>query len=114
MLNDSELVDFVGAVAHPEGGGADGYYLVKNPIWRSSEDVVQLRRLERSVNLTMHESQTDNKKILDVRVHLGCPPSVVRSPHWDLNSPRHTSLAPHMIRFGWQPIARVGLETLHR
>ena len=70
MLNDSELVDFVSAVAHPEGGGADGYYLVKNPIWRSSEDVVQLRRLERSVNLTMHESQTDNKKILDVRVHL--------------------------------------------
>ena len=70
VLNDSELVDFVSAVAHPEGGGADGYYLVKNPIWRSSEDVVQLRRLERSVNLTMHESQTDNKKILDVRVHL--------------------------------------------
>ena len=63
-------MDFVSAVAHPEGGGADGYYLVKNPIWRSSEDVVQLRRLERSVNLTMHESQTDNKKILDVRVHL--------------------------------------------
>ena len=67
VLNDSELVDFVSA-AHPDG--ADGYYLVKNPIWRSSEDVVQLRRLERSVNLTMHESQTDNSKILDVRVHL--------------------------------------------
>ena len=67
VLNDSELVDFVSA-AHPDG--ADGYYFVKNPIWRSSEDVVQLRRLERSVNLTMHESQTDNSKILDVRLHL--------------------------------------------
>ena len=55
-------------MAHPDG--IDAYYLVKNPIWRSSDDAAQLRRLERSVNLTMHESQTDNSKILDVRVHL--------------------------------------------
>ncbi len=66
VLNGSQLVDFLN-LAH---GDVDGYYLVKNPIWRSSKDVVQLRRLERTVNLTMHESQTDSSKILDVRLHL--------------------------------------------
>ena len=70
VLNDSELVDFVSYSSHPDGAAVDGYYFVKSPIWRSSGDVAQLRRLERSVNLTMHESQTDNSKILDVRVHL--------------------------------------------
>ena len=38
MLNGSELVDFV-SYAHPDG--IDLYYLVKNPIWRSSDDAAQ-------------------------------------------------------------------------
>ena len=51
-----------------------GATFIKNPIWRSSEDIVQLRRLGAGrVNLTMHESQKTsdvNSKILDVKVHL--------------------------------------------
>lgn len=67
VLNEATLVDFT-MVSHV---GEDSYFFVKNPIWKSSEDIVQLRRLgPKEVNLTMHESQTDNSKILDVKVHL--------------------------------------------
>ena len=66
VLNGSTLVDFF-MVSRT---GLDSYFFIKNPIWRSSDDIMQLKRLGKSVNLTMHESQTDNTKILDVKVHL--------------------------------------------
>ena len=66
VLNGTEMVDF----RLISRSGQDVYFFIKNPIWKSSEDIVQLRRLGPRVNLTMHESETDNSKILDVKVHL--------------------------------------------
>ena len=79
VLNGSEMVDFRVAGAPPRAGaGADAYFFLKSPIWQSSEDVVQLRRLGAAeVNLTTHESLINggeeggsSAKILDVKVHL--------------------------------------------
>lgn len=72
VLNESQLVDFP-LVTHAD---EDCHFFVKNPIWRSSDDLVQLRRLgPDKVNLTTHESMTTDDggrstKILDVKVHL--------------------------------------------
>ncbi len=70
VLNGSQLVDFRLPSATHVG---DTYFFVKSPLWRSAEDLVQLRRLGHGkVNLTVHEGQkeTTASKILDVRVHL--------------------------------------------
>jgi hypothetical protein len=95
VLNDSVRVDFANL---GQGGAQDGHYFVKSPIWRSSEDIVQLRRLERVFNLTMHESQSaaDNSKILDVRLHL---PNVVLNVRYGASaSSEKTRLLRHSLR----------------
>lgn len=65
VLNDSQIVPFASA---PRG---DVYFFTKDDISESSKDIIQLQRLGPLVNLTIHDSQTDNTKIMDVRIHLG-------------------------------------------
>ena len=65
VLNNSRAVDFE-TVSH----GTDSFYFTKPDSWKTSDDIAQLRRLGSKVNLTVHESQFDASKTMDVKVHL--------------------------------------------
>ena len=65
VLNNSYIVDYE-TVSH----GMDSFYFTKPDSWKTSDDIAQLRRLGSKVNLTVHESQFDASKTMDVKVHL--------------------------------------------
>ena len=65
VLNSSFIVDYE-TVSH----GLDSYYFTKPEVWRYSDDIAQLRRLGSKINLTVHESQSDSSKTMDVKLHL--------------------------------------------
>ena len=52
-------------------GTIDAFYFVKEDIYSASNDIKTLRRLGPSVNLTSHDSQTNEGLVMmDVKVHL--------------------------------------------
>jgi hypothetical protein len=52
-------------------GTIDAFYFVKGDIYSASKDIKTLRRLGPSVNLTSHDSQTNEGLVMmDVKVHL--------------------------------------------
>ena len=52
-------------------GTIDAFYFVKEDIYAASNDIKTLRRLGPSVNLTSHDSQSnDGLVMMDVKVHL--------------------------------------------
>ena len=66
VLSDASLVDFQAISKN----GDDAYYFVKNRIGESTNDIRALHRLGPRVNLTTHDTQTDNSLTMDVKVHL--------------------------------------------
>ena len=66
VLNNSRYVELVSS-SH----GLDNFYFTKRDSWKAADDIAQLRRLSSSkINLTVHESQYESSKVMDVRVHL--------------------------------------------
>ena len=52
-------------------GTIDAFYFVKDDIYSASKDIKTLRRLGPSVNLTSHDSQSNEGLVMmDVKVHL--------------------------------------------
>ena len=66
VLGTATFVDFVSV----SKTGEDVYYFVKEQIGQSTEDIRALHRLGPRVNLTTHDTQTDNSLTMDVKVHL--------------------------------------------
>ena len=66
VLNGATLVDFRTVTK----SGEESYYFVKEQIAQSTDDIRALHRLGPRVNLTTHDTQTDNSLTMDVRVHL--------------------------------------------
>ena len=66
VLDTATFVDFVSVSKN----GEDVYYFVKEQIGQSTDDIRALHRLGPRVNLTTHDTQTDNSLTMDVRVHL--------------------------------------------
>jgi len=50
--------------------GEDVFYFVKEQIGQATDDIRALHRLGPRVNLTTHDTQTDNSLTMDVKVHL--------------------------------------------
>ena len=66
VLGDATLVNFISVSKN----GEDAYYFVKDQIGQSTDDIRALHRLGPRVNLTTHDTQTDNSLTMDVRVHM--------------------------------------------
>ena len=67
VLNDAaQLVNFQTV----NKNGQDVYFFTKQRIGQSTEDIRALHRLGPRVNLTTHDTQTDNTLTMDVKVHL--------------------------------------------
>lgn len=66
VLLDSSLVDFRTITKF----GKDAYFFTKPNVWQSKEDIKALHRLGPRVNLTTHETETDNIMTMEVKVHL--------------------------------------------
>ena len=66
MLSGATLTDFRTVTK----SGEESYYFVKEQIAQSTEDIRALHRLGPRVNLTTHDTQTDNSLTMDVKVHL--------------------------------------------
>ena len=66
VLSGARLADF----RTVSKTGEESYYFVKDQIAQSTDDIRALHRLGPRVNLTTHDTQTDNSLTMDVRVHL--------------------------------------------
>ena len=66
VLTGAQMVDFTAVTKF----GKDTYFFTKPFIWQSSEDVKALHRLGPRINLTTHETQSDDGMTMEVKVHL--------------------------------------------
>ena len=69
VLDGARLVNLSSRAGH--GRAAAVLHLTKPSLRQSSDDIMQLRRLGPSVNLTVHDGQAEARKVVDVRLHLG-------------------------------------------
>lgn len=91
VLDNSYYVN-ISSQAH----GKKVFHLTKHNVLQSSDDIMQLRRLGSAVNITVHDGQNDNHKVLDVRLHLK---SVILNIRYGVEALKETSrLTRHALR----------------